>query len=48
MMMFNYICVVGKDEEADGLVDVRTQTGKRLGKFTVAKFIAYLKTLIPG
>ena len=35
LKQFNFICVVGKDEEKDGLVDVRLQNSTRLGKFKV-------------
>ena len=47
LKQFNFICVVGNDEQAAGLVDVRQQNGNRLGKFTVGKFVAYLRTLEP-
>lgn len=43
LLQFNYIAVCGNDEEADGLVDVRQRDGKRLGKFTVNKFVDFLK-----
>ena len=44
---FNFICVIGKDEVAGGLVDVRARNGDRLGKFTISKFITFLHSKEP-
>lgn len=45
---YNYIGVIGVDEESTGTIDVRDRdTNASLGKLTVEGFIDYLKTLSP-
>ena len=46
-LQYNFVCVVGKDEKKDGLVDVRDQKDKRMGKFPVDEFVDYMKGLEP-
>ena len=36
---FNYIVVAGEQEAQDGLIDIRTREGERVGKFTVQDFV---------
>ncbi len=41
---YNYAAVVGENEIAAGMVDVRTRSNERLGKIKIDQFIAFLKS----
>jgi threonyl-tRNA synthetase len=45
---YNYIIVVGEEEQNTHTVDVRSREGDRLGKFTVTKLIDFFKSLEPA
>mmetsp|Transcript_9218 Transcript_9218/g.9186 ORF Transcript_9218/g.9186 Transcript_9218/m.9186 type:complete len:824 (+) Transcript_9218:58-2529(+) len=48
LAQYNLIGVVGEQESANGTIDVRDRdSNKSIGKFTIADFIVYMRSLLP-
>ena len=43
LLRYNYIIVVGAEEEAAGTVNVRTRANERVGSMSIAEFRGLLK-----
>lgn len=45
---WNFILVAGEEEEATGMVDIRTRDNERMGKMRLDQLHEYFQTLMPG